>query len=126
MANNNETVADIVREMRAYAKNSKVNGGEVDVWNWLADYADRIEAAHNHELDVQYGRISRLVDKLAAKDAEIAELRECLKIIRDNILPHTIKSADGKYVNNGGYLSEEFVDDERWRKALEGANNEGK
>lgn len=31
MASENETVAGIVREMRVYAKNSKVNGGEVDV-----------------------------------------------------------------------------------------------
>ena len=45
----NETVAEIVSDMRVYAKNSKVNGGEVDVWNWLADYADRIEAAHKRE-----------------------------------------------------------------------------
>ena len=51
MASNNETVAKIVREMRVYAKNSKVNGGEVDVWNWLADYADRIEAAHKRMAD---------------------------------------------------------------------------
>ncbi len=49
MASDNETFAEIVREMRAYAKNSKVNGGEVDVWNWLADYADRIEAAHKRK-----------------------------------------------------------------------------
>lgn len=49
MASEQETIADIVRDMRVYAKNSKVNGGEVDVWNWLADYADRIEAAHKRE-----------------------------------------------------------------------------
>lgn len=50
MASKNETVADIVREMRVYAKNSKVNGGEIDVWNWLAHFADRIEAAHKREV----------------------------------------------------------------------------
>ena len=49
MTTNNETIAEIVSDMRVYAKNSKVNGGEVDVWNWLADYADRIEAAHKRE-----------------------------------------------------------------------------
>ena len=51
MANNNETVADIVREMRVYAKKSKINGGEIDVWNWLAHFADRIESAHRREVD---------------------------------------------------------------------------
>lgn len=45
----NETIAEIVSDMRVYAKNSKVNGGEVDVWNWLANYADRIEAAAKRE-----------------------------------------------------------------------------
>lgn len=49
MTTNNETIAEIVSDMRVYAKNSKVNGGEVDVWNWLANYADRIEAAHKRE-----------------------------------------------------------------------------
>ena len=45
-----ETISDIVREMRVYAKKSKINGGEIDVWNWLAHFADRIESAHNREL----------------------------------------------------------------------------
>ena len=44
-----ETISDIVREMRVYAKKSKINGGEIDVWNWLAHFADRIEAAHKRE-----------------------------------------------------------------------------
>ena len=65
------------------------------------EWADRIEAAHKRD---------------------VAELRECLKIIRDNLLSHARKSADVKYVNKGAYLPEEFVAYERWRKALEGGD----
>ena len=69
------------------------------------------------------GMLNRFRD---AHNREVAELRECLRIIRDNLLSHTIKSADGKYVNKGAFLSEEFVDDERWRTALEGSNDESR
>lgn len=105
MASENETVADIVKEKRDTADEEELKGKNTfafDLAKMLREEADRIESAHKRE---------------------IAELRECLRIIRDNLLSHTIKSEDGKYVNNGGFLSEEFVDDERWRKALEGSNN---
>ena len=82
-----ETIADIVREMRVYAKNSKVNGGEVDVWNWLADYADRIEAAHKREIaakdDERLTIVANYETIIAAKDAEAAELRERIKVAED-------------------------------------------
>lgn len=68
------------------------------------------------------GMLNRFRD---AHNREVEELRECLRIIRDNLLSHTIKSEDGKYVNNGGFLSEEFVDDERWRKAIKGEASAG-
>ena len=84
-----ETVADIVREMRVYAKNSKVNGGEVDVWNWLADYANRIETAHKRERELgaelaqicgeigeMIGRESTRQDPLQVGNA--AKMREAL------------------------------------------------
>ena len=60
MASNNEKIADIVREMRVYAKKSKINGGEIDVWNWLAHFADRIEAAHKCECDKYKDHINEL------------------------------------------------------------------
>ena len=78
MANNNETIAEIVREMFEYPK----SWGEYNHLDWKA-LAKRIQEAHDHELDVQYGRILRLVDKLAAKDAEIAELRCRLKVAEE-------------------------------------------
>lgn len=84
MTTNNETIAQIVSDMRVYAKNSKVNGGEVDVWNWLADYANRIEAAHNRELaakdDERLTIVAMYENVIADKDAVIAELRERIKI----------------------------------------------
>lgn len=115
----NETIAEIVSDMRVYAKNSKVNGGEVDVWNWLANYADRIEAAHKRERKAGaeaaqiVGEIGEMIGReaagrqpvtdcnrlgnvakdderltivaiyenvIAAKDREIAELRERIKV----------------------------------------------
>ena len=93
---NNETHAEIVREMFEYPK----SWGEYNHLDWKA-LAKRIQEAHDHELDVQYGRISHLVDKLAAKDderltivamyeniiaakdREIAELRERIKVQED-------------------------------------------
>lgn len=93
MASNNETVAEIVREMFEYPKSR----GDYNHLDWKA-LAKRIQEAHDHELNVQYGRISRLVDKLAEKDDErltivanyetviaekdamIARLRERIKI----------------------------------------------
>lgn len=83
----NETIADIMREMRVYAKNSKVNGGEVDVWNWLADYADRIDAAHKREIaakdDERLTIVANYENVIADKDSKIAELRERIKVAED-------------------------------------------
>ena len=96
METNNETVAAIVREMRVYAKKSKINGGEVDVWNWLAHFADRIEAAHKREL---------------------AELRECLREAVREKCPFTRMSC--RYGEQCDYE----CGTQKWRKALEGSNN---
>ena len=43
----NETVDDVVRDMREYAEASKVDGGAVNVWDWLSAFADRIDGALN-------------------------------------------------------------------------------
>lgn len=83
---NNETIAEIVREMRAYAKNSKVNGGEVDVWNWLADYAKRIEAAHKREIKgliANLDALEKAVDRVCSRD-EVAEIIAVKKEIQDD------------------------------------------
>lgn len=99
MASDNETVAEIVREMRAYAKNSKVNGGEVDVWNWLADYAKRIEAAHKRALaakdDARLTIVANYETVIAAKDAEIAEIRHWIKSAARWIKCHDIYHTSG-------------------------------
>ena len=95
MANTNETVAGIVNEMREYAKRSEVNGGEVDVWNWLADFTDRIEAAHKRNVDALNAEIQKVRDfaahvsathdglryQLTYRDEEITKLREAIERI---------------------------------------------
>ena len=82
-----EKIADIVREMRVYAKKSKINGGEIDVWNWLAHFADRIEAAHKRALaakdDARLTIVANYETVIAAKDREIAELHQRLKVAED-------------------------------------------
>lgn len=45
-----ETVNDILREMRAYAKKTEIDGGLIDVWDWLPEFADRLDAAYKRDL----------------------------------------------------------------------------
>lgn len=117
----NETIAEIVSDMRVYAKNSKVNGGEVDVWNWLANYADRIEAAHNRELaekdDKRLTIVAMYENVIAAKDREIAELRECLMEAVREKCPFTRMGC--KHSEQCDYE----CGTEKWRNALKGSNN---
>lgn len=74
MANENETFAEIMREMRGIKGGQHANGG-LSFERWRArcqivdDYADRIEAAHKREI--------------AVKDAEIARLRALIKEMAD-------------------------------------------
>lgn len=129
MATDNETVDEIVKDMRSQfpPKYCSSKSCRIEVDQPVRKFATRIESAHKREV----AELKTAYDRAVSADArhavenerlkgEVTELRECLRIIRDNLVLHTIKSADGNYVNNGAFLSEEFVDDERWRKALEG------
>ena len=75
MASNNETVAEIGERMR------KVDPTAFVVW-W-----DQVAAAHNRELaakdDERLTIVANYENVIAAKDAKVAELRECIKIAED-------------------------------------------
>ena len=96
---NQETIADIVREMRIgdLCANDTTTS-MVYINDFLASYADRIEAAHQRE---------------------VAELRECLK--------ETMADAVAEYKNNSCFKNVKCGEIERcktckvvrWRKAIE-------
>ena len=114
----NETIADIVAEMR--------EGVVADGWmeQTLREFADRVEAAHKREIAYEK-RISdavvqslrdkklEMAGEIAAKDAEIAELRECLNEAIREKCPFTRMSC--KHGEPCDYECGTF----KWRKALQ-------
>lgn len=108
MATGNETVAEILREMRgdAIAADAwcETHGEMASAASVLNRHADRIEAAYRCAI--------------AAKDREIAELRECLKVACDAEL--SCKECKSPcYV----YTQDDCPIKKRWRKALEGVKD---
>lgn len=95
---NNETIEDIAREMFEYPK----SWGEYNHLDWKA-LAKRNLSAHKREI--------------AAKDAEIAELRECLMAAVREKCPFTRMSC--RYGEQCDYE----CGTEKWRNALKGSNN---
>ena len=96
MASENETVEDIVAEMR-----NESHEGDESCLEWVGEkmrtYADRIEAAAKREV--------------AELKRKVAELRECLK---DAVLYNcAICDSKGKSCEVKGFCLEQ-----RWRKAL--------
>lgn len=55
-----ESINDVVREMRAYAEKSEIDGGPIDVWDWLTEFADRIEAAYRRDMNTVADEVARL------------------------------------------------------------------
>lgn len=146
MASENETVADIVNEMRGIKGGQHTNGG-LSFERWRAkcqfadDYADRIEAAHRSDVAElkrkceEYERQPELMaetakaalELLKAQDAKIAELRECLaEAVRERCEKMCMPTA----LITKNEIIRNFCDNKcpyrKWRKALEGANHEGK
>ena len=114
----NETIEDIVAEMR--------EGVVADGWmeQTLREFADRVEAAHKREIAdekrISDAVVQSLRDKkldmageIAAKDAEIAELRECLREAVREKCPFTRMSC--KHGEPCDYECGTF----KWRKALQ-------
>lgn len=73
MASNNETIADIVAQIRAAAHIQNADSPSEVMY-----FADRIESAHNRELaakdDERLTVVANYENVIAAKDAEIAKL----------------------------------------------------
>lgn len=110
MVCDNETVADIVREIRdrnpCIRFPAEYGGGEVP--NEACQLADRIEAAHRCDVD---------------------ELRECLQLAVEMKCANCglcIKGAESCYPDWQIVHHEDCWMIMKWRKALEGANNDGK
>lgn len=124
----NETIADIVSEVRRVVYNVAVaDANTLNGWRpaaFLSMLADRIEAVHEREL-ADEKRISEAVvqslrDKklemageIAAKEAEIAKLRECMKEAIREKCPFTRMSC--KHGETCDYECGTF----KWRKALQ-------
>ena len=146
MASENETVADIVAEMR-----NESHAGDESCLEWVGakmrTFADRIEAAHQREVaelkrqrnealaiasDIdKCASIERHTDAMLKKNEvivglrkEVAELRECLK--------ETMADAVAEYKNNSCFRNVKCGEIERcdtckvmkWRKVLKGASND--
>lgn len=103
MASENETIADIVAEMRqAEATWHRSEIAQLPT-QYLKEWSDRIDAAHQRE---------------------VAELRECLK--------ETMADAVAEYKNNSCFRNVKCGEIERcktckvdrWRKALKGVSND--
>lgn len=137
-----ETIADIVDAMR-----NEGHTGEASCLEWIKTkmtyYADRIEAAAkrereaNREKSSQVGNAAKMreawgdkdevnnmlrqaadsIEREAAKDAEIAELRECLREAVREQCPFTRMSC--RYGEQCDYE----CGTEKWRNALKGSNN---
>ena len=129
----NETIADIVADIRAQNQGLPEDSYALSPLVCdLLSFADRVEAAHKREMAdekrISDAVVQSLRDKklemageIAAKDAEIAELRECLKEAIREKCPFTRMSC------KHGEPCEYECGTDKWRKALEGAKeDEGK
>lgn len=116
MASNNETIADIVAQIRAAAHIQNADSPR-DVLK----FADRIESAHKRELaakdDERLTIVAIYENVIAAKDREIAELRECLKEAIREKCPFTRMSC--RYGEQCDYE----CGTQKWRNALKGAKD---
>lgn len=105
MASKNETVAEISKEQHEFAV--QVYGVNTAPSTKVWKLADRIAAAHNREILFE----RHLADEyLAAKDREIAELRERIKIAED-ALDKIYKCIDNRYGVDASMLAKNIIAD---------------
>lgn len=140
MASENETVAEAIEITKAIFLKDIGDVNERCQWcrRKLTEQLDRIETAHRREVDKYKNKWHEAVtlafdiDKLASIEKqtesllkkneiiaglrrEVAELRECLK--------EAVDFHCGKCINKGGPCNKDCLFD-KWRKALEGAEDE--
>jgi len=126
----NETIEDIVADIRAQNQGLPEDSYALSPLVCdLLSLADRIEAAEKREIAdekrISDAVVQSLRDKklemageIAVKDAEIAELRECLKEAIREKCPFTRMSC--KHGETCDYECGTF----KWRKALEGSKED--
>ena len=111
MSNEQETIADIVADIRAQNQGLPEDGYALSPLVCdLLSFADRIEASHQREV--------------AELEREVTELRECLK--------ETMVDAVAEYKNNSCFRNVKCGEIERcdtckvtkWRNVLKGASND--
>ena len=122
MANGNETVAEIVSEMRKITFGEECCpecGTDFQRSNSWTKFADRIEAAHRREIDhralIAGVSLADAVDaehkrEIAAKDAEIAGLSANLKVAED-ALENIYKCIDNRYGVDASMLAKNIIAD---------------
>lgn len=127
----NETVADIVREMVEFGNHCAAFGGAYSPERW-DNLCKRLNAAHKRALaakdDARLTIVANYETVIAAKDREIAELRECLKeAISASRIDCGICNRDCEmkmlFTDRTIHNCERII---QWRKALEGVKDEGK
>lgn len=130
MASENETVAEVAKQMR--------RNEEVFHHLYWCEYADRIEAAHGREVAELRETIDanlrvhtaaekadadkklELMSEIVSLDATIAELRECLKEACDSVC-FKCRFGNTSYPYYCGNNCDRMA---KWRKALEGAKDD--
>ena len=126
MSNKQETIADIVAEMR-----NESHAGDESCLEWVGakmrTYADRIEAAHQREVAVvlkdrdemfkseqeTVAKTKEWFDEYQKLKREVEELRECLKEAIREKCPFTLMSC------KHGEPCDYECGTEKWRKALQ-------
>ena len=134
MSNKQETIADIVKEMRTLGRLDEKSTDKIPRTLQalgLRTYADRIEMAHQREVAELRGERNGILNANASLAAdndrlrkEVAELRECLN--------ETMADAVAEYKNNSCFRNVKCGEIERcdtckvmkWRKVLKGASND--
>ena len=132
MASENETVADIVADIRAQNQGLPEDSYALSPLVCdLLSFANRIEAAHQREVGELCGERNGILNANASLAAdndrlrkEVAELRECLN--------ETMADAVAEYKNNSCFRNVKCGEIERcdtckvtkWSKALKGSSND--
>lgn len=129
MASENETVAEIVNEMRGSTEQRYCSSKhcQVKVYNPILDFADRIEAAYKREVEKLSKRLEYVIEDsnrtcgLCEPSKKILKLQDCLK----EAIEDSCASCDDED-ENGCSLCRKECRVRKWRKTLEGTDNESK
>lgn len=124
MASDNETVADIVREMVEFGNHCAAFGGAYSPERWN-NLCKRLIAAHNREVEKLNKRLEHVVNDinricgLCESSKKILELRKCLREAED-ALDKIYKCIDNRYGVDASMLAKNIIADAiaaiRWKE----------